>query len=994
MSRVTLLPGLNRVVIQAFDATDKEIDRLGVDIWYDTGSVTAKTGGTLASDETWTAAAGPYWVTDDITIPAGTTLTIEPGTTVMLDSACGFVVHGRLVAQGTAYSRIRFTRVPGTTGQWGGFQFPDTKEDNVIAYADVEFGGSRSEWITTGNNNAGVAGPTARLTVDHCTFSGSDTQYFNIWDPQIIIRHSVFADLGTHYLCKAERMPADGWFLIEGNLFGHCHGDTDVFHLNSVSVKGGPVAQIVNNVFSGGGDDILDDNETDTRIEGNLFMHANVGNTARSASAAVTTGPGGGSASADNLESQHLTVVRNIFYHNDYGILSKTGAYSQIYNNVFIQNAGAILFDEPTRVDSGPGRASYVEDCIFWNNGPEVDGTATDNGTGTFVNRQNTQLIVNNCIVKDPFLDLGTGNMDADPRLVDADRELYVDVNLPRFNTGFPGFAEGGFLLEGMVPDVHLQPQSPALGAGFNGVDMGFYAPEQASIGGVPTSPTYKTEAVLTVGGTDMYGFKYAITGPGFNGAWSGEIARMIPVSALSRKGLVVTATAAGHGFADGDVVEIIGADRAAYNGFFVISSVTPDSFSFTLPVAVDLLYPTHLDVWVRKPQPIHLAGLAGGTYVVSVVKKNSIGVWQDANQPTMAAWTVDTAASRLAINEVLAANDTACNHEGTYPDVVELYYDGPQAMSLSGMSLTDDPLEPAKFVFPSGAGMNPGDYLVLLADSGATTSGIHLGFALGAEGGELYLYDSSGALVDSVQFGPQLPDLSIGRTGRESRWTLTTPTLGRVNAAQPLGDPTEVKINEWLAYGEVLFDEDFVELYNPQSLPVDIGGFYLTDAPAAPPSTHMLPPLSFIAGQGFGVFTPSGKHGFSPMGFKLSADGEILALETSDLKMVDQVLFGPQTPDISEARMPDGADTRNSPPLPTPGLANGTLNRTTTTTTLTLVKEQADKRVLVPTAARAMPGRVAMSHLPIQDGDCVRAVPAEWVSTRAPTTYRLSRSI
>jgi hypothetical protein len=31
----------------------------------------------------------------------------------------------------------------------------------------------------------------------------------------------------------------------------------------------------LNNVFTGAGDDIIDDNETDTHIEGNLIMHAN-----------------------------------------------------------------------------------------------------------------------------------------------------------------------------------------------------------------------------------------------------------------------------------------------------------------------------------------------------------------------------------------------------------------------------------------------------------------------------------------------------------------------------------------------------------------------------------------------------------------------------------------------------------------------------------------------------------------------------------------------
>jgi hypothetical protein len=949
---VSLLPGINRVVIQAFDGDAREVDRSSIDVWSEAGLGTIKAGGTLSVDETWTAAGGPYHVTGNINVPADRTLTIEPGTTVFLDASVGFTVHGRLVAQGSEYRRIRFTRVPGTTTQWAGFQIPDSKQDNIIAYADLEFGGSRSQWITTGNNNGSAVGPTARLTVDHATFSGSDTQYFSLWDPQIIIRNSVFADLGSHYMVMAERMPADGWFIVEGNLFGHCHGDTDIFHLNSVSVKGGPVARILNNVFTGGGDDIVDDNETDTHIEGNLFMHVNVGNSARSASAAVTTGTGGGSASTDNLESQHLIVVRNIFYHGDYGILNKTGAYAEIYNNVFVQNAGAMLLNEYVGSNVGsPGRAAYVENCIFWNNGPEVHGTSADNGSGTFVNPENTQLTVNNSIVGRDFLDLGTGNIDADPLLVDADRDLSVDMTLPRFSTGFPGFAEGGYLLEGMVPDVHLRPESAARGTGRNGVDMGFYAPTGASIGGVPASVTCRTDATLTVAGTDIYGYKYRVTGPGFNDTWSNELARMMRVTALTHNGVTATATVANHGLAVGDTVEIIGADRAAYNGLFTVTAITAGGFSYTLPTSVNLAHPEHLDVWARKPQVIRLTGLANGTYAVSAIKKNSMGLWQDESQPTTVTWKVDTSYRQLVLNEVLAANEAVQDHEGTFPDLVELYYDGPTTMSLAGMSLSDDPQQPDKFVFPSGTTIGAGKYLVLFADANAVTSGIHLGFALAEDGDALYLYGTDGTLVDSVTFGQQLPDLSIGRVGPAGQWQLTIPTFGQANIAYPRGPANTLKINEWLANGQVLFADDFIEIYNPHPDPVDLGGMSLTNNPVTQPDAQKIRPLTFVAGDGHAVFWADNSSDPGHLGFRLSADEGMIGLLDSQLNEVDKVLYSPQTTDVSEGRTPDGADDIELLPLPTPGVANPQLKKTTTTT-VAVVGETASKRVLVPTAA------------------------------------------
>ncbi|MCX5643405.1 MAG: lamin tail domain-containing protein, partial [Phycisphaerae bacterium] len=885
LARVPVNPGVTRVVIQALDAAGQEIDRCSADVWCDARPLVTKAGGTLNADEVWTAANGPYRVTGSITIPAGRTLTVEPGTTVFPDASCGFIVHGRLVVRGAEYQRIRFTRLPGMATQWAGFQFPDTREDNVIAYADLGFGGSRSEWITTGNRNANVVGPTARLTIDHVTFSGSDTQYFSIWDPQIIIRNSVFADLGTHYQCMVERMPADGWFLVEGNLFGHTHGDTDILHLNSVSVKGGPVAQIIDNVFTGGGDDLVDDNETDTYIEGNLFMHANVGNTGRSASAAVTTGPGGGSASANNLDTQQLTIVRNIFYHNDYGILCKTGGSARIYANVFIQNAGALLFDEPTRTDSGPGRAAYVDSCIFWNSGPEVDGTSIDNGTGTFVNRQNTQLVVNNSLVGSEFSTLGTGNIDADPILVGADRDVHVDANLPCFSTGFPGFAAGGYLLKGMVPDVHLQPESAARGAGPNGVDMGAMIPSGASISGEPALVTWRTSATLTVGGPDLVAYKYRVN----SGPWSAEVVR--PEAGLS---------------------------------------VNP------------------------KPlPPIVLTSLQNGqSYTIYVIGKDSTGLWQSENSPTVSrTWRVDASYRRLVINEVLAVNTSALQHDSAFPDLVELYYDGPTALSLSGMSMSDDPTQPAQFVFGPDATINPGQYLVLYADTAASGADLHLGFGLSADGDAVYLYDRSGVLVDSVVFGQQLADLSIGRVGPLGQWRLTVPTFGQANVAYPLGDSRTVKINEWLAGSDVLFASDFIEIYNPNPDPVDLGGMYLTDNPATQPRKQEIRPLSFVAGRGYGVFWADGTDAPSHVNFHLSVDGEIIGLFDAQVGEIDKIFYGPQTTDFSEGRVPNGLASLAITPVPTPGQANPQAKKTTTGT-MALVQEQATKRVLVPTAA------------------------------------------
>jgi hypothetical protein len=348
---------------------------------------------------------------------------------------------------------------------------------------------------------------------------------------------------------------------------------------------------------------------------------------------------------------------------------------------------------------------------------------------------------------------------------------------------------------------------------------------------------------------------------------------------------------------------------------------------------------------------PIVLSNLINGrTYTVYVIGKNTAGSWQSEDKPTASrTWTVDTSYSKLIINEVLAINSTTLERGGTFPDLIGLYYDGPASMSLSGMSITDNPDDPRKFVFSAGTSIQPGGYLRLYADSDTTSSGIHLGFALDGDGEGLYLYDSSGRLLDSAEFGMQLPDLSIGRIGNTGRWSLTEPTFGRTNIAYPLGNQNALRINEWLADGFVLFEDDFIELYNPQISPVDLTGLYLTDNPITQPDKYPLGPLSFIAGEGFAVYIADGRDRPGHVDFKLSADTDMIGLFDAGLNEIDKVVYGPQTTDVSYGRVPDGSDDFEFLELPTPGIANPLL-KPATEELITIVPEDAGKRVLVPT--------------------------------------------
>jgi parallel beta-helix repeat protein len=65
--------------------------------------------GTLSSDTLWTAAAGPYYVSGNVTINGGVTLTVEQGTVVKFAQGQGLFVNGTLNAVGEVGSEIVFT---------------------------------------------------------------------------------------------------------------------------------------------------------------------------------------------------------------------------------------------------------------------------------------------------------------------------------------------------------------------------------------------------------------------------------------------------------------------------------------------------------------------------------------------------------------------------------------------------------------------------------------------------------------------------------------------------------------------------------------------------------------------------------------------------------------------------------------------------------------------------------------------------------------------
>ena len=96
--------------------------------WHfpDTSSATTVSGPEVWG--IWTASNSPYYLTDNITVPYGKTLVIEPGVKIIMNGSYSIFVGGKLYANGTVYNKIHFAGdVTSTFPQsWPGLQFNDT----------------------------------------------------------------------------------------------------------------------------------------------------------------------------------------------------------------------------------------------------------------------------------------------------------------------------------------------------------------------------------------------------------------------------------------------------------------------------------------------------------------------------------------------------------------------------------------------------------------------------------------------------------------------------------------------------------------------------------------------------------------------------------------------------------------------------------------------------------------------------------------------------
>ena len=478
----------------------------------DFAAVTPAAGvsGLIAEDTTWRKADSPIIVGGDVTVNFGVTLTIEPGVQVLFQPGFALTVNGQLIADGDPTNRIVFSRAPGNTGTWGGL-FLNGLPESRIRYGHVEF-----------NSAAAISVVAGTVWLDHMTFGTPLHTYIDLsGGTSFVISDCEFPNSAAKYeFIHSVDIRPDGHGIVRGNFFGLTTGYADVIdHSGSKRTNG--ILHVINNVFSGASDDGIDIDGTDAWVEGNIFQHVHRRGDTPDSSGAVSGGNRNGLTSA-------ITVIGNIFFDCDNAATCKQGNFYTFINNtiVHITNTGGIDGDSGVFCmrDTTPsvttyGMGLYAEGNIIVDVSQLVrqyDGTQS---TVTF----------NGNILPVAWAGPGASNIVGSPLL----------KHIPTLaETTFTNWAGAQIYRQWF----DLQPGSPGLGSGPNGLNKGGVIPMGASISGVPISGTYRTNLTLVPGivrtgfgiptagwpsGSGFTHYKFRVDG----GAWSTERGMNIPIA-------------------------------------------------------------------------------------------------------------------------------------------------------------------------------------------------------------------------------------------------------------------------------------------------------------------------------------------------------------------------------------------------------------------------------------------------------------------------------
>ncbi|RLD89925.1 MAG: hypothetical protein DRJ09_05845 [Bacteroidetes bacterium] len=319
-----------------------------------------------------------------------------------------------------------------------------------------------------------------------------------------------------------------------------------------------------------------------------------------------------------------------------------------------------------------------------------------------------------------------------------------------------------------------------------------------------------------------------------------------------------------------------------------------------------------------------------------------------------------------ITINELIT-KDTSdvyfVDESGKAADWVELYNKGNKAVNIAGMWITDNPGTEADYnQIPENSNnvtiIPPKGFVVIIC--GAKDAGgvdvptsiadgkifINMGLS-SSKDHNVAIYTPEKTEIDKTDdFNGLADDKSFGReTDGNGNWmVMATKTPGAPNdGSAPVAG--SLVLNEFMASndswnvpGDNGDQPDWIEIYNTGDTPIDMGGWYASDA-LDTPDKYQLPTddatLTTVPAHGFLVLICDGTGEGLHTNFKLSSGGEDIAISEDGITITDGYSFcdsgcdllNPGT-DNSTGRDGDGNASwivfeKDASRQPTPGASN-----------------------------------------------------------------------
>jgi hypothetical protein len=289
-----------------------------------------------------------------------------------------------------------------------------------------------------------------------------------------------------------------------------------------------------------------------------------------------------------------------------------------------------------------------------------------------------------------------------------------------------------------------------------------------------------------------------------------------------------------------------------------------------------------------------------------------------------------------IIINEFMASNTSYADENGSLNDWIELYNTNEFPVNIGGLYITDSLGNPAKYRIPSHSPelttIQAKDYYILVADNKEVDEVHHVNFKLSRSGEQLALvhYDQE-TVLDSVTYAGQYRNASLSWLSPYQQWHSITPTPGGPNE---LPDFSQLVINEVMGSNKTTYYDgyseydDWIELYNGGSEPLDIGGLFMSDS-LNDPFLHRIsseyPDSTTIPAGGYKIIWAdnSEEQGILHLGFKISKTGEAIGLFDFMGEVIDSVSYPFISPNLSWSRSLDGESDWTICHSPTPMMTN-----------------------------------------------------------------------